>query len=118
VYKDKYTNYTDINIVLNMHLNGRTLMYTACREGKLDIVKYLLSLDVNPHIKSILDDNEIEDCLQVACRWNYPQVVNALLQRGKYSKVELKNAFNITKSEKVKHVLMRYLKIISRSMCC
>jgi hypothetical protein len=117
-YKDKFRNYTDINILLNTHLNGKTLMYAACREGKLDIVKLLLSLDVNPHIKSILEENEIEDCLQVACRWNYPNVVDALLKRGKYPKIEIKNAMKITQSEMVRSVLERYLQVECRSLCC
>lgn len=32
--------------------NGRTLLYIACQEGKLEIVKFLLSKGLDPSIKS------------------------------------------------------------------
>jgi ankyrin repeat protein len=117
-YIKKFKNYTELNIVLNKPLNnGRTLLYTACKEGKTDIVKYLLQLDINQRTQNYIGD-EVEDCLGVASRWNYIKVVELLLKKGNYSDKEIFEAVKKTSSKAVKKILKNYKNKTPISLCC
>ena len=56
----------------------KTLMYIACQEGNYQVVEFFLNKNMNPSIKSKINDNEFETCLEVAARWNYIDIVKLL----------------------------------------
>ncbi len=57
------------NFIFSQPLSdNKTLLYIACREGKYDIVKFMLDNKFDPKIKSAISDIEDESCLQVASR--------------------------------------------------
>lgn len=79
--------------------NGKTLLYVACQEGNLDIVKYFISKGVNPNIRSKYGN--MEDCsLWVACRWDYYDIVNFLLTQGNLDNDDIKYAIHHEKLSK------------------
>jgi hypothetical protein len=90
--------------------NGKTLIYMACLEGKVDIVKFLLDKKWNAKIKSNVDNNDGESPLQVSARWNYLNIVKLLLEKVDYSKHDIKEALNLQGIAKgVKVVLKKYI---------
>lgn len=57
------------NFIFSQPLSdNKTLLYIACREGKYDLVKFMLENKFDPKIKSVISEIEEESCLQVACR--------------------------------------------------
>jgi ankyrin repeat protein len=77
------------------HSNEKTLLYTACQEGKDDIVEYLLDKGLNTKVKSKIDNNEYETPLQVAARWNYVNIVNLLLEKGNYEVKDIQSCLKM-----------------------
>jgi ankyrin repeat protein len=99
--------------------NGQTLLYIACKEGKVDIVSYFLNFNPNLHVKNFISENETEDCLSVALRWNYKRIVEVLLRKGDYSKDYILDAVKKTNNKEIKAMLKLYLKDkLSRRYCC
>lgn len=101
--------------------NGKTLLYMACQEGKVEIVNCLLDKKINPFVLSKIDKNEFESPLQVACRWNYINIVNLLLEKVNFKKEHIKEALNIEGITKtVKIILTKYLsaKYKKKRFCC
>jgi ankyrin repeat protein len=119
-YKDKFRNdCAEINILLNTYLrDGKTLLYIACKEGKLDIVKYFLTLNINTNVKSYLGEKEFETPIQVACRWNYFKIVEVLLKNGKHSVHDIKQCLKLTQSKDVQDILNNYIKNKKSFSCC
>jgi hypothetical protein len=57
------------NFIFSQPLSDNiTLLYIACREGKYDIVKFMLDNKFDAKIKSVISEIEDETCLQVASR--------------------------------------------------
>ena len=89
--------------------NKKTLLYLACKEGKEEIVSYLLDKKINPKIDSNVDGVE-ESPLQCACRWNYIKVVDVLLSKVDYTRSEVIAALKVHGlSKNVISSLKRYL---------
>ena len=90
--------------------NGKTLIYTACKEGKIEIVQFLLNKGLNPLVKSRIG-NEYESNLQVAARWNYPNIVELLLSKVDYKKEEIIETYKMNEIEKrIRRILKDFLK--------
>lgn len=70
--------------------DGRTLIYIACFEGRLSHVKVLFDLGCNPKAKIQLEGNLSEDCLEVAARMGFSEIVEFLLTKVEYHKVTLR----------------------------
>ena len=104
--KDKYFP-DDKNYLFNTKLsNDKTLLYTACQEGCTAIVNYLLEKQLNPNIKVTyggMDDN----CLAVASRWGYYDIVKLLLKCGK---INYKNAVQVYNDNGVKLEIKKLIK--------
>lgn len=96
--------------------NGKTLLYIACQEGKYEIVQFFLSKNLNANILSKSDDNEYESCLQVAARWNYPDIVQLLLDKGNLQQKDLEDTLKIKYLKKpVAKLIKKKLKSEKRS---
>jgi ankyrin repeat protein len=81
----------------------KTLLYTACQDGNFEVVEYFLIKGLLPSIKSKTDENDFENCLDVAARWNYVEIVKLLLDKGNFSEGEIRQTLkskNLTKSVK------------------
>jgi ankyrin repeat protein len=111
-------DHKDSKFLLNSFINGQTLMYYACKEGKADIVKYFLDNNLNANILSKVNDIENENCLNVACRWNYKNVVELLLKRVDFTKDELINAMRSTTSGLIKVSIKKHIKNKKFVRCC
>jgi hypothetical protein len=113
----------DPNFKFNTPLgNGKTLLYIACQEGKIDIVRYLLEKKINAFVKSKLDAKDGESPLGVAARWNYANIVSLLLEKVQYRKehiLEVLDMQGLTK--RIRKTLKRHYKAnfkIQRFACC
>ena len=113
----------DSNFKFNTALpNGKTLLYIACQEGKIDVVQYLIDKKLNPMVKSKLDEKEGESPLGVAARWNYINIVNLLLEKVEYKRehiIEVLDMQGLTK--RIRKTLKRHYKINFKSKkfyCC
>lgn len=109
---DKY--FTEIegdNSLFNLPLsNGRTLLYIACQEGKEDIVKFFLKKKLNPLIKSKTEFNKTENCLEVAVRWNFKNIVEILLGTNLFGVKEIKEILNKRNiNRNIVNILKKYL---------
>ncbi len=100
--------------------NGKTLLYVACQEGKYDIVEFFLDKRLNAFVKSKVNENEYESCLQVSIRWNYLKIVKLLLDRVAYKKEDINEALKVDGISKNCIVLLkRYLnKFKNNTFCC
>lgn len=80
--KDKFSP----NFFLNQrNLNGETLLYLSCKNGIYDIVEFLLSFGLNPHVLSKGQKDKYESCLEVSVRWGYYNIVKLLLNNTSYT---------------------------------
>lgn len=99
--------------------NGKTLLYVACQEGKSEVVEFFLDKRLNAFVKSKINENETESCLQVACRWNYLKIVKLLLDKVPYKKEDINEALNVDNLSKNCLVLLkRYLNKFKRNTYC
>ncbi len=105
------------NYLFNTYLNGKTLMYIACKEGKSEILKYFLDVNLNPTIDSKINNNEKESCLEVACRWGYINVVELLLNRVSYTNDDLRKAIKCANSGNVLVALRKQIRKKSINCC-
>lgn len=88
--------------------NGKTLLYLACQEGNALFVQYFLNKKLNYNIPSKLENSE-ETPLECACRWNYLQIVNILLNQCNFNKKDICNASRCTCSKPILHLLKNYI---------
>jgi hypothetical protein len=102
--------------------NGKTLLYLIIKEGYLDFVSLFLDKGINPHVLSIINENEKESNLQLACRMGYTKIVKVLLERVNYEINEIMNALKIKGLSQGMIVLLKS-KLISlnkkkKVVCC
>jgi len=104
---DKFSrDNSDAKFIFNTPMtNGQTLMYIAAREGKHVIITYMIGKNLNAKIKSNLDGIE-ETCLQVACRWGCMKVVEILLEKVPYEKVDIEE---VLKYQNLSNIITRML---------
>jgi len=109
--KNKYSP-EDKNYLFNQRLsNGKTLLYIACQEGNTKIVKFLLEKKLNPNIKAIYSDSNMEDsCLAVAVRWNFYDIVKLILETNKIYEDDIFDILNQEKcSLKIKKLILDFI---------
>lgn len=90
---------------------NQTPIYLACRNGNLEIVKYLLEQQANPHILSNVDDEEKESTLQVACRWNHRQVVEYIIDAVQWKEADIRATI---KMEGLEEEIVKILKVYAK----
>lgn len=103
---------------------GKTFLYFACREGREDVVKLLLELDLAAiRRKSIIytsrkGDHIVETSLDVSARWGYTNIVKILLHACKeFSGDEIEKASRLSDSCCVIHYLKQYKKAYEKVTC-
>jgi ankyrin repeat protein len=111
---------SDQNFLFNQWLtDDKTLLYAACQEGKFDIVEFFLNKGLNTKVKSRTETNEFETPLQVAARWHYVNIVQLLLERGKYEKEEVENCLKMKGLKpSIVTLLKNHLKLIKKKGKC
>ncbi len=72
----------------------------------MELVEYFLSKNLDPSIKSKSDDDELENCIQVAARWNYINIVKLLLDSGKVQEIDIQE---ILKNKYIKKPVIKLL---------
>jgi hypothetical protein len=110
-------SHKDPKFKYNLHLeNGKTLLYSACQEGRLDLVSYfVIERKLDPFVKS----REGESPLGVSCRWSYTQIVTLLLKNVEYKKEHIKEVLKINGlTEGIKNQLFNYIKKNFKNTCC
>lgn len=78
--------------ILNSHpkLNGQSLIYIACKEGKYNIVKFLHDLGFKFRKVNFLGKSRIcESCLEVVIRHNYTSLLDLILESKEYTYPEI-----------------------------
>lgn len=96
--------------------NGKTLLYIACQEGKLEIVDLFLSKNLSASIPSKSDNDEYESCLQVAARWNFIDIVQLLLNKGNLKQNDLEDTLKLKYIKKpVANLIKNKLKLEKRN---
>lgn len=116
VYKDISIDRYSQDYLFNTLVDGKTIVYIACKEGKDDILSYFLDKNLNPKIESKVNNYEYESCLQVACRWGYLKVVELLLNRVRYGRDEIRKAIRCANSASIINILRKHKK--KSIKCC
>lgn len=95
----KYIFKTSISEYFSLNLSdGKTFLYYSSREGKINILRYLIEerkLDYS--ILSIIDENKFESNLEVASRWEQFTIVKYLLILPSYNNFLLFDKSKINK---------------------
>lgn len=113
-------NENDDSFIFNCPLksNGKTLIYLACQEGKIEILNYFLDKGLNPKIPSVID-NGVETPIECACRWGYSQIVQCLISRVSYTKRELQKCKKINGiSKNIIKILNEKIDSLNENVCC
>ena len=116
---DTITLPSSINHLFNKHsyFDGNSLIYYACREGKIHIVKFLLEKGIPFVLKRInFSLTKAESCLEVACRLNYTKLLLLILKSKEYSTLQIDKV--LSSSMKLSKEVIRLLeKYCSVSNC-
>ena len=99
--------------------NGKTILYVACQEGKVEIVEFFLDRRLNALVKSKITENEFETCLQVSCRWNYTIIIKLLLEKVPFKKFDIDEGLSVDGINKTNQILLkRYNYKFKKSIYC
>lgn len=82
----------------NHLLRGQSLMYQACREGKLGCIKILREYGFAFTKANCTYAKKLESCLDVTIRLNYPTILNLILDSREYNVEEIERS--LTTNEK------------------
>jgi len=93
-------------------------IYEASRYGHLDVVKLLHDYGADPRLLSNVDNGDVENALNVACRWGHLKIVSWLLQAVKWSKRELKDAVSICANNELQRLVRSRIPSSSWLGCC
>ncbi|CAD8119702.1 unnamed protein product [Paramecium sonneborni] len=116
--KRNLTNPQDPNHIINQfNQYGQNSLYIACKNGNDKVVKYLLSLDCNAHIKSRVYDDLTESPLDVSVRWHHYECVKLLLNQIKYNDTDLRSALKISQNPEITNLIKRKMSS-SLFSCC
>ncbi|CAD8179550.1 unnamed protein product [Paramecium octaurelia] len=116
--KRNLTNPQDPNHIINQfNQYGQNSLYIACKNGNDKVVKFLLSLDCNAHIKSKVYDDLSESPLDVSVRWHHYECVKLLLNQIKYTDAELRSALKISQNPEITNLIKRKMSS-SLFSCC
>ncbi|CAD8163602.1 unnamed protein product [Paramecium pentaurelia] len=108
---------TDPKHILNsFNKFGQNSLYISCKNGNLEVIKFLLDQQANPFIKSKVYENFYESPLEVSIRWNHYHCVQLLLEKSNYSNKELKAAIRQTTNPQIKQLIKSNLK--ADTLCC
>ncbi|CAD8185881.1 unnamed protein product [Paramecium pentaurelia] len=104
--KRNLTNPQDPNHIINsLNQYGQNALYIASKNGNIQVIKFLLSLECNIHIKSRIFDDLTESPLEVSSRWHHLECVKLLLNSGLYSNQELRSAIKVTENQEIINLL-------------
>ncbi|CAG9328139.1 unnamed protein product [Blepharisma stoltei] len=110
---------SELSFLNKRNVVGRTPLYEAALNGYPNVIRCLIEFGANPLIKSEVGDNEMESCLEVACRWGNIKAVEVLLNFGKWKKQDISKARKLTCNREIKLMLADYSRRISNySSCC
>ncbi|CAD8124338.1 unnamed protein product [Paramecium sonneborni] len=116
--KRNLTNPQDENHIINQfNQYGQNSLYIACKNGNDKVVKFLLSLDCNAHIKSRVYADVTESPLDVSVRWHHYECVKLLLNQIKYSDADLRSAIKISQNPEIINLIKRKMSS-SLFSCC
>ncbi|CAD8128018.1 unnamed protein product [Paramecium sonneborni] len=104
--KRNLTNPQDPNHIINsLNQYGQNALYIASKNGNVEVVKFLLSLECNTHIKSRIFQDVTESPLEVSSRWHHLECVRQLLKADRYSNSELRSAIKVTQNQEIINLL-------------
>ncbi|CAK69266.1 unnamed protein product (macronuclear) [Paramecium tetraurelia] len=104
--KRNLTNPQDPNHIINqLNQYGQNALYIASKNGNVEVIKFLLSLECNPHIRSRIVEDLTESPLEVSSRWHHLECVRLLLNAGKYTNAELRSAIKVTENQEIINLL-------------
>ncbi|CAD8175082.1 unnamed protein product [Paramecium octaurelia] len=108
---------TDPKHILNsFNKFGQNSLYISCKNGNIEVIKFLLDQQANPFIKSKVYENFYESPLEVSIRWNHYNCVQLLLEKSNYSNKELKAAIRQASNPQIKQLIKSNLK--ADTLCC
>jgi len=97
---------------------GRTPLYIATQNGNLGMVKFLISREANPLIKSKVSPTEEESCLAVAARWKHAKIVELYLEYYEWPYDELKIAKKVAGNTNIRALIQQKIDEIKPKKCC
>ncbi|CAD8193266.1 unnamed protein product [Paramecium octaurelia] len=104
--KRNLTNPQDPTHIINqLNQYGQNALYIASKNGNVEVIKFLLSLECNPHIRSRIVEDLTESPLEVSSRWHHLECVRLLLNAGKYTNAELRSAIKVTENQEIINLL-------------
>jgi hypothetical protein len=105
---------SDSNSFLNKEdLFGVRPVYEACRNGHKNTTVLLIELGANPKLLS-----NGENCLQVACRWGFLEIIKILMVYAKWSEKEIQSGMKETKNKTIHHLLKGFLPGVKKWFWC
>ncbi|CAD8193881.1 unnamed protein product [Paramecium octaurelia] len=116
--KRNLTNPQDPNHIINsLNQYGQNALYIASKNGNAQVIKFLLSLECNTHIRSRIFEDLTESPLEVSSRWHHLECVRLLLAADRYSNTELRSATKATQNQEIINMLKRNMSS-SLFSCC
>ena len=95
--------------------NGETLLYCAAKEGRTEILKWLLRKGLNAAVKARIGTKS-QNCLNVACRYGYVETVEFLINQRLFDKLDINECLLLPELDK------KIVKLLKRndgsSSCC
>jgi len=90
--------------------NMRTPLNVACKNGKIEIVKYLMRKGSDPHVPSYISKRQPENVLEACIRGSaQSDIIEYLLEQADWSKEELRAAMKIKGiSSSQKKIIKKY----------
>ena len=109
-----YENYlkdeaNDQQIFNRLLSNGCTLLFSACKEGKVEFVQFMLDKQWNPFQKCLVKGTK-ESVLDIAAKWNYVEVVELLLAKVNFPESYLMTAYKLAENYTIRRLIKSKLK--------
>ncbi|CAD8070446.1 unnamed protein product [Paramecium primaurelia] len=116
--KRNLTNPQDPNHIINsLNQYGQNALYIASKNGNVKVIKFLLSLECNTHIRSRIFQDLTESPLEVSSRWHHLECVRLLLDAERYTNTELRSAIKVTQNQEIINMLKRNMTSFLFSCC-
>lgn len=101
----------------NHLLRGQSLIYQACKEGKMGCVKILRKYGLAFEKRNYVYDKIYESCLDVVIRLNYPNILEIILDSEEYSFEETERILRSNKKYLTYNSKSMIYKYLSRKKC-